>query len=281
MTNVIRGLTVVTIQLCVCFVFLSHLKWCVHQVMCTPSDVYTKWCVHQVICTPSDVYTKCTPSDVYAKWCVRQVMCTPSDVYAKWCVHQVMCTPSDVYTKWCVHHVLFIMQGNTFTVLTLFVPFAASDNRVQYPSWTVVSDSVVKDHTCGGKIFSPHASDCHKYYLCQFGVLIEQTCPAGLYWNKVNCRLIDNELPVFAVMGRKDQGLLVISLHLLSIKCCFVSAPLFARITCRWGQRGEMEIELLPICILPPEGGGDQCHTPTTLPKRKTRYLLYWRLGGP
>ena len=85
------------------------------------------------------------------------------------------------------------------------MPFTASDNRVQHPSWTVVSDTVVKDHTCGGKIFSPHASDCHKYYLCQFGVLIEQTCPAGLYWNKVNCKLIYSKLPVVAVIGRKDR----------------------------------------------------------------------------
>jgi len=97
------------------------------------------------------------------------------------------------------------MQGNTVTVLTLFIPFAASDNRVQHPSWTVVSDSVVKDHTCGGKIFSPHASDCHKYYLCQFGVLIEQTCPAGLYWNKVKYKLIYSNLPVVSVIGRKDR----------------------------------------------------------------------------
>ena len=72
----------------------------------------------------------------------------------------------------------------------LLILFTASDNRVQHPGWTVVSDSLVKDLTCGGKIFSPHASDCHKYYLCQFGVLTEQTCPAGLHWNKVNCKLL-------------------------------------------------------------------------------------------
>jgi hypothetical protein len=98
-----------------------------------------------------------------------------------------------------LHQVLFMMQENTFNVLTLFILFTASDNRVQHPSWTVVSDSLVKDHTCGGKIFSPHASDCHKYYLCQFGVLIEQTCPSGLYWNKVNCKLIYSKLPVVVV----------------------------------------------------------------------------------
>jgi hypothetical protein len=104
-----------------------------------------------------------------------------------------MCTPSIIHNT-----------GKHVHSLTLFVLFPASDNRVQHPSWTVVSDGLPKDHTCGGKIFSPHVSDCHKYYLCQFGVLIEQTCPAGLYWNKVNCKLIDNKLPVVAVIGRND-----------------------------------------------------------------------------
>ena len=105
-----------------------------------------------------------------------------------------MWTPSLIHTA-----------GNTLTVLTLFILFTALDNHVQHPSWTVTSESLVTDHTCGGRIFSPHASNCHKYYLCQFGTLIEQTCPAGLYWNKVNCTLICNKLPVVAVIGRKPQ----------------------------------------------------------------------------
>jgi hypothetical protein len=89
-----------------------------------------------------------------------------------------------------------------------------SDNRVQHPSWAVLSDSLTKDPTCGGKIFSPHASDCHKYYLCQFGVLTEQTCPAGLYWNKVKCKLIYNKLPSVAVIGtKKTKDLSVVSVH--------------------------------------------------------------------
>jgi hypothetical protein len=104
-----------------------------------------------------------------------------------------MCTPSLIHNA-----------GKHIRSFNVICTFAASDNRVHHPSWTVVSDSAVKDHTCGGKIFSPHVSDCHKYYLCQFGVLIEQTCPSGLYWNKVNCKLIYSKLPVVAVIDRKD-----------------------------------------------------------------------------
>lgn len=74
------------------------------------------------------------------------------------------------------------------------------DNRVHYPSWTLVSEGLMRDPTCGGKIFAPHPSDCHKYYLCQFGVPTEQTCPGGLYWNKVNSEFNLNELSLVAVL---------------------------------------------------------------------------------
>lgn len=127
----------------------------------------------------------------------------------------------------------------------------------------------MKDHTCGGKIFSPHASDCHKYYLCQFGVPIEQTCPDGLYWNKVNCKLIDSKLPVVAVIGRNVSYQVLLCVLLLSERSTWL---------CR--HRGEMEVELLPSYNLPLEGGGDQHHTPTALPKGKTRYPSYWRMVG-
>ncbi|PNF16877.1 putative chitinase 10 [Cryptotermes secundus] len=66
------------------------------------------------------------------------------------------------------------------------------DNHVHYPSWTLVSEGLMRDPTCGGKIFAPHPSDCQKYYLCQFGVPTEQTCPGGLYWNKDHCDWAEN-----------------------------------------------------------------------------------------
>jgi chitinase len=64
----------------------------------------------------------------------------------------------------------------------------------------VIPDGVMADPTCGGKIFAAHENNCHKYYLCQFGVLTEQTCPAGLHWNKVNPDIILNKMSLVTVI---------------------------------------------------------------------------------
>lgn len=36
-------------------------------------------------------------------------------------------------------------------------------------------------------MFTPHDTDCNKYYQCQFGTLLEQNCPPGLHWNVDHC----------------------------------------------------------------------------------------------
>jgi hypothetical protein len=81
----------------------------------------------------------------------------------------------------------------------------ASDKRVQYPSWTFTSEGLMRDPTCEGKIFAPHSSDCHKYYLCHFGVPTEQTCPGGLYWNKVNSEHNLNKLSLVTALEEIRQ----------------------------------------------------------------------------
>lgn len=48
------------------------------------------------------------------------------------------------------------------------------------------SDKDSSSEPCGGKLFASNKNDCNKYFFCQFGQLAEQSCPAGLYWNKVN-----------------------------------------------------------------------------------------------
>lgn len=42
-------------------------------------------------------------------------------------------------------------------------------------------------YDCKNQQFRAHESDCHKYYQCQFGSLLEQTCPPGLFWNRDHC----------------------------------------------------------------------------------------------
>ncbi|XP_037807480.1 probable chitinase 10 [Lucilia sericata] len=44
---------------------------------------------------------------------------------------------------------------------------------------------VIKE--CLGRNYAPHERDCNKYYICQYGELVEQKCPAGLYWNENHC----------------------------------------------------------------------------------------------
>ena len=52
----------------------------------------------------------------------------------------------------------------------------------------------------------------------------------------------------------------------------------------RTGHKGpngkQMYSSTLPS-TLALDGGGGQRHVPAALPPGKTRYLLYWRLGGP
>ncbi|CAD6215960.1 GSCOCT00004262001.2-RA-CDS [Cotesia congregata] len=45
---------------------------------------------------------------------------------------------------------------------------------------------------CDDKQFIPHAEDCSKYVLCNFGQLSEMTCPSGLHWNKDHCDWPEN-----------------------------------------------------------------------------------------
>lgn len=42
-------------------------------------------------------------------------------------------------------------------------------------------------YDCSNEKFRAHDSDCIKYYQCQFGQLVEQSCPHGLYWNRDHC----------------------------------------------------------------------------------------------
>nr|AMT75074.1 chitinase Cht10 [Locusta migratoria] len=72
-----------------------------------------------------------------------------------------------------------------------------TDNRIHPTTtkpttnnWNVISGGsglVPKDPTCGNRLFAPHDTDCNKYYLCQYGDFMEQSCPQGLYWNKDHC----------------------------------------------------------------------------------------------
>ncbi|XP_017154888.1 probable chitinase 10 [Drosophila miranda] len=40
---------------------------------------------------------------------------------------------------------------------------------------------------CKGRNYMAHERDCNKYYICQYGELLEQRCPAGLHWNENYC----------------------------------------------------------------------------------------------
>ncbi|XP_025423968.1 probable chitinase 10 isoform X2 [Sipha flava] len=42
------------------------------------------------------------------------------------------------------------------------------------------------DDRCVEPLLKGHAKDCHKYVICEFGVLREQSCPSMLHFNKVN-----------------------------------------------------------------------------------------------
>ncbi|XP_055903295.1 probable chitinase 10 [Eupeodes corollae] len=48
-------------------------------------------------------------------------------------------------------------------------------------------NSESEDMSCHGRNFVAHKRDCNKYYVCQFGGLIEQRCPDGLHWNENYC----------------------------------------------------------------------------------------------
>lgn len=39
---------------------------------------------------------------------------------------------------------------------------------------------------CAEPLLKGHATDCGKYVICEFGTLREQSCPAGLRFNKVS-----------------------------------------------------------------------------------------------
>ncbi|XP_005191759.1 probable chitinase 10 [Musca domestica] len=44
-----------------------------------------------------------------------------------------------------------------------------------------------KPKECAGRNYAPHERDCNKYYICQYGELVEQKCPSGLHWNQNYC----------------------------------------------------------------------------------------------
>ncbi|XP_055600306.1 probable chitinase 10 [Uranotaenia lowii] len=56
------------------------------------------------------------------------------------------------------------------------------------PTYQEVIDNTEEKKSCtDGRLFIPHKSDCNKYYICQYGKLYEQRCPAGLYWSGDHC----------------------------------------------------------------------------------------------
>lgn len=44
----------------------------------------------------------------------------------------------------------------------------------------------------GSQIFISHPTDCSKYYICQYGQLLEQRCPENLKWNQDHCDWPEN-----------------------------------------------------------------------------------------
>lgn len=41
---------------------------------------------------------------------------------------------------------------------------------------------------CTEPLLKGHSTDCNKYFICEFGLLREQSCPSSLYFNKVKKR---------------------------------------------------------------------------------------------
>lgn len=45
---------------------------------------------------------------------------------------------------------------------------------------------------CEGRLFLPHKEDCSKYLICNFGQVVELSCPSGLHWNQDRCDWPEN-----------------------------------------------------------------------------------------
>lgn len=64
-------------------------------------------------------------------------------------------------------------------------PTTTTTRKPQIPNESIPPSDDDDQHpvTCSEQ-FSPHPSDCNKYYLCDNGHPLLQSCPAGLHWNK-------------------------------------------------------------------------------------------------
>lgn len=60
-------------------------------------------------------------------------------------------------------------------------------------------------YDCNNQQFRAHDSDCQKYYQCQFGSLLEQSCPHGLYWNRDHCDWPDATDCINDIDDRDDE----------------------------------------------------------------------------
>lgn len=43
---------------------------------------------------------------------------------------------------------------------------------------------------CTEPLLKGHGTDCNKYVICEFGLLLEQSCPSNLYFNKVRKKML-------------------------------------------------------------------------------------------
>jgi len=52
---------------------------------------------------------------------------------------------------------------------------------------------------CVEPLLKSHGTDCNKYVICEFGSLLEQSCPSNLYFNKVRKKIV---IIIKAVLNR-------------------------------------------------------------------------------
>ncbi|XP_026668803.1 probable chitinase 10 isoform X2 [Ceratina calcarata] len=65
-----------------------------------------------------------------------------------------------------------------------------TDDTIEIEAGPPIVDGSPQD--CGNRLFVPHKKDCSKYFLCNFGMLTEHSCPPGLYWNENRCDWPEN-----------------------------------------------------------------------------------------
>lgn len=92
---------------------------------------------------------------------------------------------------------------STTTTWSWTTPSTTTDNNVLVEVVTEDEDAVEieagegppppqSQGSCHGKMFLAHKTDCRKYYLCNFGMLSERTCPNGLHWHNDHCDWPEN-----------------------------------------------------------------------------------------